>query len=98
MANRLSYLAELEAEAIFIIRELTAEARNPVMLFSAGKGSTVMAHLALRAFHPSRPPFPLLHIDSTWEFAELLLFRDNFARQHGFQLIVSANEDGRKAA
>jgi sulfate adenylyltransferase subunit 2 len=67
------------------------------MLFSAGKDSTVLAHLALRAFHPSRPPFPLLHIDSTWEFRSLLEFRDSFARRHGLSLIVHANEAGRAA-
>src|SRR4051812_30796518 len=67
------------------------------MLFSAGKDSTVMAHLALRAFHPGKPPCPLLHIDSTWEFGSLLAFRDAFARDHGFDLIVRANEDGRAA-
>jgi len=93
---QLSFLAALEAEAIHIIREAVAEARNPVMLFSAGKDSTVMAHLALRAFYPSKPPFPLLHIDSTWEFAELLGFRDDFIARHGLDLIVYANEDGRR--
>ncbi len=67
------------------------------MLFSAGKDSTVMAHLALRAFYPGKPPFPLLHIDSTWEFRSLLAFRDAFAREHGFDLIVRANEKGRAA-
>jgi sulfate adenylyltransferase subunit 2 len=74
-----------------------AEARNPVMLFSAGKDSTVLAHVALRAFYPGKPPFALLHIDSTWEFRELLEFRNAFARQHGFNLIVYANEEGRAA-
>ena len=92
-----SHLARLEAESIHIFREAVAEARNPVMLFSAGKDSTVLAHLALRAFHPSKPPFALLHIDSTWEFRSLLAFRDAFAREHGFQLIVHANEEGRVA-
>lgn len=90
-----SQLARLVSEAIHIIREAVAEARNPVMLFSAGKDSTVMAHLALRAFFPARPPFPLLHIDSTWEFESLLAFRDRFAARHGFRLIVAANEAGR---
>jgi sulfate adenylyltransferase subunit 2 len=93
----LSHLARLESEAIHILREAVAEARKPVMLFSAGKDSTVMAHLALRAFYPSRPPFPLLHVDSTWEFQSLLDFRDAFARHHGFELIVHANEEGRAA-
>ena len=92
-----AHLSALECEAIFIFREAVAEARNPVLLFSAGKDSTVLAHLALRAFHPARPPFPLLHVDSTWEFRSLIAFRDAFARRHGFQLIVRANEEGRAA-
>jgi sulfate adenylyltransferase subunit 2 len=92
-----SHLQALESEAIHIIREAVAEARNPVMLFSAGKDSTVMAHLALRAFYPSKPPFPLLHIDSTWEFESLLAFRDAFAAHHGFEIIAWANEEGRAA-
>lgn len=95
--SALPYLDQLEHEAIFILREAVSEARNPVMLFSGGKDSAVMAHLALRAFHPSRPPFPLLHIDSTWEFGSLLAFRDDFARDNGFDLRVFANEAGRKA-
>ncbi|WP_424362122.1 sulfate adenylyltransferase subunit CysD [Methylocystis parvus] len=97
MGRSLSHLAWLEAEAIHILRETTAEAENPVMLFSAGKDSTVLAHLALRAFYPSKPPFPLLHIDSTWEFQSLLDFRDRFARENGFRLIAYANEEGRAA-
>lgn len=92
-----THLAWLESESIHILREAVAEARNPVMLFSAGKDSTVMAHLALRAFYPSRPPFPLLHIDSTWEFQSLLAFRDDFAARHGFRLIAWSNEEGRAA-
>jgi len=91
------HLSWLEAEAIHIIREAVAEAQNPVMLFSAGKDSTVMAHLALRAFYPSKPPFPLLHVDSTWEFQSLIEFRDAFAAEHGFELIAHANEAGRSA-
>ena len=90
-----THLAWLEAESIHILRESIAEARNPVMLFSAGKDSTVMAHLALRAFYPSKPPFPLLHVDSTWEFQSLIAFRDAFAREHGFSLIAYSNEVGR---
>lgn len=97
MRDSLSHLEWLEAEAIHILREAVAEAENPVMLFSAGKDSTVLAYLAVRAFHPAPPPFPLLHIDSTWEFASLLAFRDTFARHHGFELIVRANEAGRAA-
>ena len=91
----LSHLERLEAEAIHILRESVAEARQPVMLFSAGKDSTVLAHVALRAFYPAKPPFPLLHIDSTWEFQSLLAFRDTFAHRHGFELVVRANEAGR---
>jgi sulfate adenylyltransferase subunit 2 len=97
MTRGTTHLAALEAEAIHIIREAVAEARNPVMLFSAGKDSTVMAHLAIRAFYPSKPPFPLLHVDSTWEFRSLIDFRDAFAREHGFRLIAYANEEGRAA-
>ena len=97
MRGGATQLAALESEAIHIIREVVAEAQNPVMLFSAGKDSTVMAHLAIRAFYPGRPPFPLLHVDSTWEFRSLIDFRDSFAREHGFQLIAHANEEGRAA-
>jgi sulfate adenylyltransferase subunit 2 len=97
MPGPLSHLARLEAESIHIIREAVAECSNPVMLFSAGKDSTVLAHLAMKAFYPGKPPFPLLHIDSTWEFRSLLDFRDEFALATGFQLIVHANEEGRAA-
>jgi sulfate adenylyltransferase subunit 2 len=90
-----AHLQALEAEAIEAFRDGVAEAQNPVLLFSGGKDSTVLAHLALRAFHPGRPPLPLLHVDSTWEFRELLAFRDAFARRHGFRLLVYANEAGR---
>lgn len=90
------HLQRLEAEAIYILREGVAEAINPVLLFSGGKDSTVLAHLALRAFYPAPPPLPLLHIDSTWEFAEVLAFRDAFADRFGFRLIVRANEEGRR--
>jgi len=89
------YLQSLESEAIQIIRDGVAEAKNPVLLFSAGKDSTVLAHLALRAFYPSKPPLPLLHVDSTWEFKDLMQFRDDFASEHGFDLVVYANEEGR---
>lgn len=91
----LTHLEALESESIHILREAVSEARNPVLLFSAGKDSTVLAHLALRAFFPAVPPMPFLHIDSTWEFRELLEFRDRFARQHGMELRVYANEEGR---
>lgn len=97
MKGRSAHLASLESEAIHIIREVVAEAQNPVMLFSAGKDSTVMAHLAIRAFYPGKPPFPLLHVDSTWEFQSLIAFRDAFAHEHGFDLIAYANEEGRAA-
>ena len=90
-------LKQLEAESIDIIREGVATARNPVMLFSAGKDSTVMAQLAIRAFYPGLPPFPLLHVDSTWEFRELMDFRDDFASKHRMRLVVHANEEGRRA-
>lgn len=90
-----SHLAWLESEAIHVLREAVAESRNPVLLFSAGKDSTVLAHLALKAFYPARPPLPLLHVDSTWEFDALIAFRDAFARTYGFELIVHANEAGR---
>jgi sulfate adenylyltransferase subunit 2 len=97
VTNGLTHLDRLESEAIHILREAVAEARHPVMLFSAGKDSTVMAHLALRAFYPAKPPFPLLHVDSTWEFRSLVAFRDAFARAHGFRLIVHSNQEGRAA-
>ena len=97
MSARRSHLDWLESESIHILREAVAEARNPVMLFSAGKDSTVMAHLALRAFYPAKPPFPLLHVDSTWEFRSLIEFRDAFVRQHGLRLIAHSNEAGRAA-
>jgi sulfate adenylyltransferase subunit 2 len=96
-AEQLSHLDRLEAEAIHILREAVAESQNPVLLFSAGKDSTVLAHLACRAFYPAPPPLPLLHVDSTWEFQSLLDFRDRFAAQAGFRLIVRANEAGRAA-
>lgn len=92
-----THLTRLESEAIHILREAVAEAHNPVLLFSAGKDSTVLAHLALKAFYPSRPPFPLLHVDSTWEFSALISYRDSFARTHNFDLLVHANEAGRAA-
>ena len=97
MKNASSHLSWLESQSIHILREAVAEARNPVMLFSAGKDSTVMAHLALRAFYPSTPPFPLLHVDSTWEFRSLIEFRDDFAAKYKFKLIAYANEEGRAA-
>jgi sulfate adenylyltransferase subunit 2 len=90
----LTHLDRLEAESIYIIREVMADSENPVMLYSVGKDSSVMLHLAMKAFHPSRPPFPLLHIDTTWKFREMLAFRDERARALGLDLIVHVNEDG----
>lgn len=90
-----AYLARLEAESIHILRDGVAEAENPVLLFSAGKDSTVLAHLALRAFYPASPPLTFLHIDSTWEFQELLDFRDRFVASNGLNLKVALNEEGK---
>ncbi len=90
----LTHLDRLEAESIHIMREVAAEASNPVMLYSVGKDSAVMLHLALKAFYPSRPPFPFLHVDTTWKFREMISFRDRIARELGLELIVHINEDG----
>jgi sulfate adenylyltransferase subunit 2 len=90
----LTHLQRLEAESIYIIREVLAEAENPVMLYSIGKDSSVMLHLAMKAFHPSKPPFPLLHVDTTWKFREMIEFRDNLAKDLGIDLIVHINQDG----
>jgi len=90
-----AHLRQLESESIHIIRDGVAEADNPVVLFSAGKDSTVLAHLVMRAFWPAKPPLPLLHVDATWEFKELEDFRDKFAAEHGFKLDIYANEEGR---
>jgi len=91
-----SHLGRLEAESIHIIREVAAEFRNPVMLYSIGKDSGVMLHLAMKAFYPSKPPFPLLHVDTTWKFREMIRFRDETAKKLGLDLIVHINEDGVK--
>ena len=91
MNYNLSHLRALEAEAIHIIREVAAEFYNPVMLYSIGKDSSVMAHLAQKAFYPSRVPFPLMHIDSKWKFRQMISFRDNYARENNWQLIVEYN-------
>ena len=88
------HLRQLEAEAIFILREVAAEFRNPVMLYSIGKDSSVMLHLALKAFYPAKPPFPLLHIDTTWKFREMIAFRDIAAKKAGMDLLVHINQDG----
>ncbi len=87
-------LRQLEAEAIFILREVAAEFSKPVMLYSIGKDSSVMLHLALKAFYPAKPPFALLHVDTTWKFKEMIAFRDQAARKAGMELIVHINEDG----
>ena len=88
-------LRRLEAEAIYILRETVAEFKNPVMLYSIGKDSGVMLHLALKAFAPGLPPFPLLHVDTTWKFQEMIAFRDETAARLGMDLLVHVNEDGR---
>ncbi len=93
--DRQSHLKRLEAESIHILREVAAEFDNPVMLYSIGKDSSVMLHLAMKAFYPSKPPFPLLHVDTTWKFREMIEFRDDTARRLGLDLIVHINEDGR---
>ena len=90
----ISHLQRLEAESIHIIREVAAEFGNPVMLYSIGKDSGVMLHLAMKAFYPSKPPFPLLHVDTTWKFREMIKFRDETAKRLGLELIVHTNEDG----
>lgn len=92
--NRLTHLKQLEAESIHIIREVAAEFDNPVMLYSIGKDSSVMLHLARKAFYPGNPPFPLLHIDTTWKFQEMIRFRDNMAKEAGMDLIVHINQEG----
>ena len=90
----LTHLERLEAESIFIMREVAAESEKPVMLYSVGKDSAVMLHLAMKAFYPSKPPFPLLHVDTTWKFREMIEFRDNMAKDLGLDLIVHINQEG----
>ena len=90
----LTHLQRLEAESIHIMREVVAEAENPVMLYSIGKDSAVMLHLAMKAFHPAKPPFPLLHVDTTWKFQDMYRFRDRMARELGLELLVHVNEEG----
>ncbi len=92
--KRLTHLQKLEAESIHIMREVVAESENPVMLYSIGKDSAVMLHLAMKAFYPSKPPFPLLHVDTTWKFKEMIRFRDEIASRLGLKLLVHINEDG----
>jgi sulfate adenylyltransferase subunit 2 len=91
---RLSHLRQLEAESIHIIREVAAEFDNPVMMYSIGKDSSVMVQLARKAFHPGKLPFPLLHIDTTWKFREMIAFRDKFVADHGLNLLVHTNKEG----
>lgn len=93
----LTHLKQLEAESIHIIREVAAEFDNPVMLYSVGKDSAVMMHLAMKAFHPGKPPFPLMHVDTTWKFREMIEFRDKRVADLGWDLIVHTNQEGVKA-
>ena len=91
----LTHLKELEAESIHIIREVAAEFSNPVMLYSVGKDSSVMVHLAMKAFYPAKPPFPLMHVDTTWKFREMIEFRESYARKElGLDVIVHINKEG----
>jgi sulfate adenylyltransferase subunit 2 len=90
----LTNLQRLEAESIAIMREVVAEAERPVMLYSIGKDSSVMVHLAMKAFHPGKPPFPLLHVDTTWKFREMYAFRDKLAQDLGLELLVHINREG----
>lgn len=94
--SELSHLDELEAEAIYIIREVAAECEKPVMLYSIGKDSSVMLHLAMKAFYPEKPPFPFMHIDTTWKFKDMIKFRDETAKKLGIDMIVYTNEEGVK--
>ena len=92
--DTLTHLERLEAESIHIMREVAAQAERPVMLYSVGKDSSVMLHLAMRAFHPAKPPFPLLHIDTTWKFREMYEFRDRITAESGVKLLVHVNREG----
>ena len=93
----LTHLKQLEAESIHVIREVVAEFDKPVMLYSIGKDSSVMVHLALKAFYPAKPPFPLLHVDTTWKFREMIAFREDYAKKElGLDVITYTNEEGRK--
>ena len=94
MNTNLTHLQQLEAESIHIIREVVAEFDNPVMLYSVGKDSAVMLHLARKAFYPAPAPFPLLHVDTTWKFREMIKFRDKMAAECGLELLVHINEEG----
>lgn len=92
--KRLTHLQQLEAESIHILREVAAEFANPVMLYSIGKDSSVMLHLARKAFYPGKLPFPLLHVDTGWKFREMYEFRDKTAKNYGFELLVYRNPEG----
>lgn len=92
--SEFSHLDQLEAEAIYIMREVAAECERPVMLYSIGKDSSVMLHLALKAFYPEKPPFPFLHVDTTWKFKEMIEFRDRKAKELGIDMLVYTNQDG----
>ncbi|WP_373461141.1 sulfate adenylyltransferase subunit CysD [Paenibacillus sp. V4I5] len=92
--QEMTHLDQLEAEAIYIIREVAAECENPVMLYSIGKDSSVMLHLALKAFYPEKPPFSFMHIDTTWKFKEMIEFRDRKAKEFGIKMIVHSNQEG----
>ncbi|MBI3856788.1 MAG: phosphoadenosine phosphosulfate reductase family protein, partial [Planctomycetes bacterium] len=94
-AHHLTHLRQLEAESIHIIREVAAEFEKPVMLYSIGKDSAVMLRLAQKAFHPGKPPFPLMHVDTTWKFRDMYRFRDSYVRKKlGLDLIVYVNQEG----
>jgi len=95
--SRLSHLDALEAEAIYIMREVAAECEKPVMLYSIGKDSSVMLHLALKAFYPEKPPFPFLHVNTTWKFKEMITFRDKVAEKYGIEMLEYINEEGLEA-
>lgn len=95
--NLLTHLEALEAEAIYIIREVAAECEKPVMLYSIGKDSSVMLRLAIKAFYPEKPPFPFLHIDTTWKFREMIDFRSRMAAEYGLEMLVYTNEEGIRA-
>lgn len=94
MQDRMTHLQRLEAEAIHIMREVVAEAENPVMLYSIGKDSSVMLHIAMKAFYPAKPPFPIMHIDTMWKFSEMIDFRNKMAEDLGLELIVHINPEG----
>ena len=92
--GKMSHLDELEAEAIYIMREVAAECENPVMLYSIGKDSSVMLHLAMKAFYPEKPPFPFLHVNTTWKFKEMIEFRDKIAEKYGITMLEYINQEG----